>query len=105
MDGNRYTIGDVIRMAGHLLDKHPTTGENARNVDGGATHESGKYATCWCVEGAVWACSRRLGYEGKRVMSQVNALIGVENGLFKLWDEGTDQYRNEVVEKMKGYRG
>lgn len=64
MPKHEYTIQEAIRMVGHLLEHHPTTGAAARDSEGvqtGGAHE--KNASRWCIVGAASVVARYLTSE------------------------------------------
>lgn len=58
-----HTINDVLRMAGQLLLRHPTTGAMARDTKGRVVEFDAPDACCFCVLGALGASATALGYK------------------------------------------
>ncbi len=56
-------LATAVRMVGHLLEHHPTTGEAARTIEGTPTDPCSMDAACWCYLGAIEAVAGWNGLE------------------------------------------
>lgn len=96
----KHTVQDGLRMVGHLLEHHPTTGANARTVqlrpliDG---YSPG--ASCWCLEGACEAVAKVLSLSEFDLKTA--AICKVEGRLVSAWDYAESISRREIVRRLK----
>jgi hypothetical protein len=105
-------IKQALRMIGHLLEHHPTTGAYSRDRKGREIHEETAYASsqasCWCIIGAQDTVSYRLGFmdhnRDTELMSALYKTLGLRPGeLLAEWEGPgtTDQTRLEIARKLQ----
>jgi hypothetical protein len=99
-----YTIGDGIRMLGHLLEHHPTTGYYAKTVRGHCIGWAEKNASCFCYFGGMNAVSVALGRNryDEGIYDSCVEVTGLRTG--RDWDCLTDEERLEVAKKLQAYK-
>lgn len=61
-----YTTQEAVRMVGHLLEYHPTTGEAARDKSGGCVYPCNSKASCFCLLGACKAVTGAIVHENRQ---------------------------------------
>lgn len=101
-------IRQALRMIGHLLEHHPTTGRPGRYANGQPSSHSSKdpKTSCWCLIGAQGVVSLHLGFQGTgRGLELYEALERCVGGphLVAKWEGPgtTDQTRLEIARKLQ----
>lgn len=100
-----------VRMVGHLLLAHPTTGTLARNRSGDKIDLDDKQASCFCFVGACWAVSTALlGASiggGTELAGRCSLELGQSFNRLNMgysWDSATDAQRTEWATKLANYK-
>lgn len=97
----KYTIADGVRMVGHLLEHHPTTGVLAKHKNGRTIGIMEKNASFWCLFGAVHVVSWKLHLNSLKLANEVVDVTGVKTG--PQWDHHND--KATVCKKLQEYKG
>lgn len=95
-------INTAIRMVGHLLEHHSTTGSYARTKTGHHTTATDEDASCFCFVGAVWAVTRKMGGNWKILANECSSHLnwtGLQEP--KQWDSATDSQRLAWARKLQ----
>jgi hypothetical protein len=101
---SKYTIADGVRMVGHLLEHHPTTGFYAKNSTGGFESPDDKLATCWCFLGANSVVSIKLGLDFRELLDVTKKqTIPHATCVAGHWDNADDSTRLEIAKKLQEY--
>jgi hypothetical protein len=104
------SIGDVIRMAGHLIEARPTTDRHARDSNGEGCPATSSEAVCWCGSGALMACAKALGFRGGSgyshdVYQTALGLIPNAGSICNVWDGASPEARLEIARAWQNYNG
>lgn len=98
-------IKTAVRMIGHLLEHHPTTGESSRDVNGnGCTHLNFKGPASWCLVGADNAIADSLKFSDNDRKDLWESLKNILNScLVQAWEgPGTsDETRLALARKLQ----
>jgi hypothetical protein len=108
----QHTVGDLIRMAGHLLLHHPYRGFFAGTRERRDCDWEMKQASCWCLDGALRVCARALVGKKKeaelwgQAKSAVQAMFGLDDVgcVWDLWDNAGDGGRASIAHQMIAYK-
>jgi hypothetical protein len=108
---SKYTIGDAIRMVGHLLEHNGITGPFYADKDGNYT-SGGDSTTCrFCMAGAIDKVCETLGLRNERpVSAEVVRMFPNSYGSRVIVWEGDDQpttpeERLAIARKLQAYNG
>lgn len=95
------TVNDGLRMMGHLLLHHPTTGEYARGRDGFGTSARSVNASCFCFLGALQAVGHALQfryYEQVEFENKAKWVAGCRG--WANWDNATPERRIQIATRL-----
>lgn len=105
------TIKEAVRIVGHLLEHHPTTGVSARNKEGEDVSSVDPEASCWCVVGAA-AVTRKIVRTADDwyltymdVCSEITKVLGMADihAVMGAWEDNgaTDADRLAIARKLQ----
>ena len=95
---HNHTFRDAVRMAGHLVEHYPTSGIEAVDCDNRACDSTSRRACRWCLHGALYVCSARLGlHTGMRNIKELPSALD--------WDAATDAQRLQLAREMQQWDG
>ncbi len=106
---NNEPMSVKIRMIGHLLLAHPTTGVEARSVTGSEVDPLEDSASCFCYVGAARAVSNALDgntWNWLKLSDACDEVIGFRNGLISGddWDKAGPKKRKQWATKLADYK-
>jgi hypothetical protein len=92
----KHTIGDAIRMAGHLLEHNPSVGRGNSFKDG---------RMCFCLATAVWECSFKLKLNRNNAIEHVRTYLRVPI-LVDAWEgpNTTRETRLDIAKRLQNYK-
>lgn len=99
-------LGTAVRMVGHLLEHHPTTGEAARTIESTPTDPCSTGAACWCYLGAIEAVTGWNGLEFDDVYDESSRQLGLScaSEVEKWEGKGTSKKsRLTIARKLQNY--
>lgn len=85
-------IRQALRMTGHLLEHHPTTGSAARNGKNKPVASNDKQASCWSIIGAAQITWLTLKPEQD------------DDSIWQFWDAVDKFLGGNAVDMWEGYR-
>lgn len=93
-----HSVGDVIRMTGHLLEHNPTTGTPWRTVNG---------KQCYCFSGALYTSAKVLKVKEGEVICRAMSAAGMRGSFLESWEgpNVTDEDRLKIAKRMQQYVG
>jgi hypothetical protein len=100
------SVPDGIRLLGHLLEAHPTTGAAAKDLYGNLVAESAPAAACWCYIGAQCLVSDLLAYRGQTspyFFQNSDEVSGIAYA--RQWDRASSLKRLEIARRLQNYQG
>jgi urocanate hydratase len=102
------TIPEAIRLTGHLLEHHGTTGAYAKNREGETCSRYSDYASCWCYVGAQDVVRGLLDqsiladYNGSYTR-RCDRAAGIEYA--DQWDGAAPDEQLRIARKLQNYQG
>ena len=109
---SKYTIGDAIRMVGHLLEHNGITGPFFADKKGRST-EANDSATCrYCAAGACKAVAETLGVDHVAVRDTAATVWG-QRSIVLAWElkhqsinvPSSAGQRKKLARKLQAYNG
>lgn len=100
-----HTIGDAVRMAGHLIstEDRRCTGSFSRDAAGNAYPQQSMEAK-WCIIGALGRCHNALRV-GCYPPGVLTSIFGDDADYFRLWEYGTPEDRDALAAALRAYEG
>jgi hypothetical protein len=96
----KHTIQEGLRMMGHLLEHHGTTGAEAVTSSNVVVEPYDLEACKWCLKGAAMAVSRALDVDHFGLQDAARDTIG-NASLISSWDTELTYSRAEIIERLK----
>jgi hypothetical protein len=95
-----HTIGDVIRMARHLLEHNPGTGKPTQRING---------KECYCFWGAIYSSYNALIKDSEYfgAVYEASLFCGFPSGFVTEWEGSgsSDKKRLAIAKKLQTYVG